>query len=63
MTKYKKGDKVTITANHSSHEFDIGEVVELEEYFPRLNGGRDTWRAGDIEDEYWYIVESDFKIK
>jgi len=63
MTKYKKGDKVTIIANYTSHEFDIGEVVELEEYFPRLNGKKDHWRAGDIENDYWYVSEDEFELE
>jgi hypothetical protein len=53
---YKAGDRVEIVDNTNGHRFKIGEIVELMEY----DTVTDDWYAF-YRNNYWWIVESDFK--
>jgi hypothetical protein len=55
---FKVGDKVRITANHSSHKFTTGQEVTLVKEF------KIHWVARSVQPENatWYINESEFEL-
>jgi len=64
--KFKVGDKVKVIAKRHGHEFDIGEIVKIEEV---SNGGykcsslkkNKLWWMGEDEFVEWKFTKSDLK--
>lgn len=57
--KFKVGDKVKVIAEKRGHEFDIGEIVKIEEI-----SDRDYKCSSLKKDELWWMVEDEFvKVK
>ena len=60
---YKVGDKVRVTKK-GSHEFQVGEVVELLEKFEnKFPKGSHHWEAKSLsrEKETWFLIENEFE--
>ncbi len=51
------GDKVRVTKNINSHFFEIGEVVELAEFYARER----SWKCQGAND-YWFLTEEEFEL-
>lgn len=57
--KFKVGDKVKVIAEKRGHEFDIGEIVKIEEI-----SDRDYKCSSLKKDELWWMGEDEFvKVK
>ena len=57
--KFKVGDKVKVIAEKHGHEFDIGEIVKIEEI-----SDRDYKCSSLKKDELWWMGEDEFvKVK
>jgi hypothetical protein len=53
------GTKVKVTKNESGHEFEIGDVVIIEKYYPEP--ANPHYRCSSGED-YWFLNEKEFEI-
>lgn len=54
--KFKVGDKVKVIAEKRGHEFDIGEIIKIEEV-----SGRGSYQCSSLEkNELWWIGEDEF---
>lgn len=52
--KYKAGDIAIVSDKKNGHQFNIGDVVEIEKYFSIAN----DYRAVDGND-FWYLADEE----
>ena len=56
MTRYKIGDKVRVIKDICGHQFEIGEVITLDE--KHRDGG---WYCVNQKTDIWFLREEEFE--
>lgn len=57
----KPGDKVVVIKNINSHQFQIGDIVEIVEEEEFSDDGVISYKCVD-EDDYWWLTKEEIEL-